>query len=93
VFIPPHDAPHILTFAMPGAPAQVVQRILSDAGICVSSGSACARGRSSPVLKAMGLKKQVVEGAIRVSLWPGNTKADLDALCDELAGIYDRLLK
>ena len=37
-----HDAPHILSLAIPGVPTQNTINILQDQEICVSAGSACA---------------------------------------------------
>ncbi|GHV32528.1 cysteine desulfurase [Clostridia bacterium] len=90
VIIPPHDAPHILAFALAGCPGPVVQRMLSDAGICVSTGAACSKGRGSPVLTAMKLPKPVVDGALRISFGRDNTRADIDALATELYAIKRR---
>ena len=39
-----HEAPHVLSIAVPGVPTQNSINILQDHGICVSAGSACAKG-------------------------------------------------
>ena len=48
-----HEAPHILSIAIPGVPTQNSINILQDHSICVSAGSACAKGHRSHVLEAM----------------------------------------
>ena len=78
------DAPHILAISLPGYPSQVVVRYLSDKGICLSSGSACHKGKASHVYAAMNLSKAVRDGMLRVSLGPSNTKEEIDALADAL---------
>ncbi|HIT33080.1 MAG TPA: cysteine desulfurase [Candidatus Faecousia intestinigallinarum] len=75
-----HEAPHILSLSVPGIPTQNSINILQDAGICVSAGSACAKGHRSHVLSAMGLSPEVIDGSFRVSLCRDTTQAELDAL-------------
>jgi len=85
--ISPGDAPHICAVSLPGYPSEMLVRALSDEGICVSSGSACHRGRPSHVFAALGLPKQTLMGALRVSFSPDSTREEADALCAALAGI------
>ena len=75
-----HDAPHILNLAVPGVPTQNSINFLQDAGVCVSAGSACAKGHRSHVLTAMGLRGEVIDSSFRVSLSRENTREDLDVL-------------
>ena len=75
-----HDAPHILNLAVPGVPTQNSINLLQDAGVCVSAGSACAKGHRSHVLTAMGLRGEVIDSSFRVSLSRENTREDLDVL-------------
>ena len=75
-----HDAPHILSLSIPGVPTQNSINILQDAGICVSAGSACAKGHRSHVLTAMNLRPEVMDGSFRVSLCRDTTAEELDTL-------------
>lgn len=75
-----HDAPHILSVAIPGLPTQNSINILQDAGICVSAGSACAKGHRSPVLVAMNVAPEVIDGTFRVSLCRNTTAEEVDKL-------------
>lgn len=75
-----HDAPHILSVSIPGVPTQNSINILQDAGICVSAGSACAKGHRSHVLTAMGISERAIDSAFRVSLSRETTQEDIDAL-------------
>ena len=77
-----HQAPHILSLAIPGLPTQNSINILQDAGICVSAGSACAKGHRSHVMTAMGLKPEIIDGSFRVSICRDTTKEELDLLAE-----------
>ena len=75
-----HEAPHILSLAVPGVPTQNTINILQDHGICVSAGSACAKGHRSHVLQAMNLPPEIMDGSFRISLCRDNTAEELDCL-------------
>ena len=75
-----HDAPHILSLSVPGLPTQNSINILQDAGICVSAGSACAKGHRSHVLTAMGIAPEIIDGAFRVSICRDTTEESLERL-------------
>ena len=77
-----HQAPHILSIAIPGIPTQNTINILQDAQICVSAGSACAKGHRSHVMVAMGLAPEVIDGSFRVSICRDTTQEELDKLVD-----------
>lgn len=79
-----HDAPHILSLSIPGVPTQNSINILQDAGICVSAGSACAKGHRSHVLEAMALPPEVMDGSFRVSLCRNTTQSELEALAQRI---------
>jgi cysteine desulfurase len=75
-----HEAPHILSLAIPGLPTQNSINILQDHGICVSAGSACAKGHRSHVMTAMNLPPEVIDGSFRVSLSRETTREELQLL-------------
>ena len=75
-----HEAPHILNLSVPGIPTQNIINILQDAGICVSAGSACAKGHRSHTLTAMGLAPDVMDSSFRVSVSRETTQNELDKL-------------
>ena len=81
-----HEAPHILSLSIPGLPTQNSINLLQDAGICVSAGSACAKGHRSHVLTAMHLPPEVMDGSFRISLSRYSTQQDLDALLSVIRG-------
>ena len=75
-----HEAPHVLSLAVPGVPVQNTINILQDHGICVSAGSACAKGHRSHVLSAMNLAPEIIDSAFRISLCRDTTEAELETL-------------
>ena len=77
-----HDAPHILSLSVPGVPTQNSLNVLQDAGICVSAGSACAKGHRSHTLTAMGLRPETMDGSFRVSLCRDTTWEELERLAE-----------
>ena len=79
-----HEAPHILSLSVPGVPTQNSNNVLQDAGICVSAGSACAKGHRSHTLTAMGLKPEVMDGSFRGSLCKDTTQDELDTLVEAI---------
>ncbi len=87
VIIPPHTAPHIVAFSLPSEPGEVLVRRLSDAGICLSTGSACSKGKQESLYADMLLPPEVTGSALRLSLGSGNTTADIDALCQQLTAL------
>ncbi len=75
-----HEAPHILNLSIPGLPTQNSINILQEYGICVSAGSACAKGHRSHVLESMGVAPEIIDGSFRVSLSRETTAEGLDKL-------------
>ena len=63
--------------------------LLDVAGFSVSTGSACQAGvpEASHVLLATGLSEQDARGALRVTLGPDTTFAEIDALVAALPGV------
>lgn len=78
------DVPHVANLSLPGCKSEVMLRVLEGHEVYVSAGSACSRGKESPVLKAMGLDKKRIDSALRISFAPFNTREDVDALIDGL---------
>lgn len=75
-----HEAPHILSVSIPGVPTQNSINILQDRGICVSAGSACAKGHRSHVLTAMRIAPEIIDCTFRVSLCRDTTQEELETL-------------
>jgi cysteine desulfurase len=79
--------------AIPGLEGQTLIMALDRIGIEVSSGSACGSEHSepSPVLKAMGVAREIALGAIRISLGKDNTMQDMDLLISALESQVQQL--
>lgn len=76
-----------------GIPSQALLMLLSEAGICVSGGAACASGSLEPshVLRAMGVEPEVAQGEIRFSLGRFNTDTDIDRLFEVLPAALQKV--
>ena len=85
------DVAHICAVTLPGYKSEVVVRVLGDRGVCVSSGSACHKGKPSHVFAAMGLPKPWLDGALRLSFSPETTREEADALVQALKEAADSL--
>ncbi len=72
-----HDAPHVVSLAVPGLRSQGLIGALEEREIYVSAGSACSRGHRSHVLEALGLDSALIDSSIRVSLGFETGEADI----------------
>ncbi len=81
-----------LNVAFEGCDGETLLAGLDLAGIAVSTGSACSSGslEPSPVLLAMGYPEALARGAVRFSLWSGNTEAQIDRVCAVLPEVVAR---
>lgn len=86
-------SPSHLNISFPGLEGDLLQLKLDEKGIAVSTGSACASGdiSVSPVLTSMGLKKEIAQGAIRISIGKYNTKAEMKTTARILEQIVKKL--
>ena len=66
---------------------------LSDLGICISTGSACASGSLDPshVIRAMGVPFTAVHGSVRFSLSRYNTESDIGYVLEKLPPVIKHL--
>ena len=76
---------------MPGYKSEVVVRFLSDRGICLSSGSACHKGKPSHVYAALGLPKKELDGVLRISFSWDTGEEDILALAEGLEAAHREL--
>jgi cysteine desulfurase len=68
---------------------------LDEAGICVSTGSAChsTTKQSSPTLRAMNVPYTAAQGSIRFSLGRYTTEPEIDRSLEVLPGIISKLVE
>ena len=72
--------PYIINFSVNGIKSETMLHYMAQNNIYISSGSACAKGKKSHVLKALGLSDDLADSALRVSFSRYNTKDDIDEL-------------
>lgn len=82
---PANALPYVLNFSAGRVRSETMLHFLEERDLFVSSGSACAKGKPSHVLSALGLSRDRADSALRVSFSKYNTAADIDALCEGIA--------
>lgn len=87
-----HASPYIINLYIPTfmRSQTVLQELSANYGICVSNGSACAKGKKSHVLSAMKLSSEIIDKSIRISFSRYNTKEDINRLIDALKDIINK---
>lgn len=73
------SAPHIVSVSFAGVRSEVLLHALEEKGIYVSSGSACASNHPavSGTLKAIGVKKELLDSTIRFSFSEFTTEEEI----------------
>ncbi len=87
--------PNTSNFAIPGWKGEIQVMQMDLAGFAVSAGSACSSGKvkASRVLLAMGYDENTAGSAIRVSIGPATSEAELMAFADTWIEHYRRFKK
>lgn len=88
-----HRLPNTANVAFEALEAEAILMLLSNEGICASSGAACSSGSLEPshVLQAMGVPERIAHGAIRLSLSRFNTDADIERALSVMPRVIERL--
>jgi len=88
-------APHIVSASFEGIRAEVLLHSLEDKGIYVSAGSACASNKPSisATLKAINVKKELLDSTIRFSFCVETTKEEIDYTLSAINEIVPMLRK
>ncbi len=88
-----HRLPNTLNVSFEYIEGEAIAYHLSDEGICISTGSACASGSLDPshVIRAMGVPFTAVHGSIRFSLSRYNTMDEVDYVLEKLPPIIRNL--
>ena len=87
--------PNNINFGFKNVEGQSAIVLLSEEGICASTGSACSSGDKEPshVLKAMGVNEDYLYGSVRFTLSHNNTKQEIDYTIMKLKEIVYKLRK
>jgi len=88
-----HRLPNTLNVSFEYIEGEAIAYHLSDLGICISTGSACASGSLDPshVIRAMGVPFTAVHGSVRFSLSRYNIAADIDYVLEYLPPVIKKL--
>ncbi len=88
-----HRLPNTLNLSFEYIEGEAIAYRLSDLGICVSTGSACASGSLDPshVIRAMGVPFIAVHGSVRFSLSRYNTEEDIDYTLEHVPAVIREL--
>ena len=85
--------PNTLNVSFEYIEGEAIAYHLSDLGICISTGSACASGSLDPshVIRAMGVPFIAVHGSVRFSLSRYNTMDEVDYVLEKLPPVIRKL--
>jgi cysteine desulfurase len=85
--------PNTVSLSFEYVEGESILLLLSNLGICASSGSACTSGSLEPshVLRAMGVPFTAAHGSIRFSLSIYNTEEEIDYILEQLPPIIEKL--
>ena len=83
--------PNIVNFSVRGVRSEIMLHSLEQYDICVSSGSACSKGKTSGVLAAFGVSDKDADCAVRVSMCAENTEEEIAFLCEKIAETVKRI--
>lgn len=78
---PDNALPYVLNISAGKVRSETMLHFLEELDVFISSGSACAKGKPSHVLSAMGLSRDRADSALRISFSKYNNKEDIDVLC------------
>ncbi len=83
----------VTNVGFPGLSSEALLLGLSERGVCVSAGAACASGSLEPssVLLAMGVDERVAHGSIRLSLSRETTPQEVERAIGEIARVVAQL--
>lgn len=88
-----HCLPGTVNYSFRGVNGEALLSLLSNEGICCSSGSACSAGSLDPshVLLALGLSHETAQSALRFSLCEYNTMDEVQTIITKVTEAVNRL--
>lgn len=88
-----HCLPGTVNYSFQRVNGEALLSLLSNEGICCSSGSACSAGSLEPshVLLSLGLSHETAQSALRFSLCEYNTKDEVQTIITKVTEAVNRL--
>ena len=88
-----HCLPGTVNYSFQGVNGEALLSLLSNEGICCSSGSACSAGSLEPshVLLALGLNHETAQSALRFSLCEYNKMDEVQTIITKVTEAVNRL--
>lgn len=88
-----HCLPGTVNYSFRGVNGEALLSLLSNEGICCSSGSACSAGSLEPshVLLSLGLSHETAQSALRFSLCEYNTMDEVQTIITKVTEAVNRL--
>lgn len=88
-----HCLPGTVNYSFQGVNGEALLSLLSNEGICCSSGSACSAGSLEPshVLLSLGLSHETAQSALRFSLCEYNTMDEVQTIITKVTEAVNRL--
>lgn len=88
-----HCLPGTVNYSFQGVNGEALLSLLSNEGICCSSGSACSAGSLEPshVLLALGLSHEMAQSSLRFSLCEYNTMDEVQTIITKVTEAVNRL--
>ena len=91
---PKSASPYILSLSFEGIRGETLVHILEEKGVIVGTGSACSSKKTTNrTLEAIGLSREQIEGAIRISFSHENKEDEVLKACEIIEEGYKTLLE
>lgn len=91
---PKSASPYILSLSFEGVRGETLVHILEEKGVIVGTGSACSSKKTTNrTLEAIGLSREQIEGAIRISFSHENKEDEVLKACEIIEEGYKNLLE
>ncbi len=90
---PADGSPYVNSISIAHLRSEVMLHFLESKGICVSSGSACSKGKKSSVLSELHIRDDVADSTLRISFSHENTIDEIDILIDALKEAQGTLIE
>ena len=84
IHTPQTAVPYITHLSLLGRKSETLVHALAQQEVFVSGGSACAKGKKSHVLQAMGLPDREIDSSLRISFTHTTDENDIHAFCEAL---------